>query len=78
MRVRTFVGFDNYVALFTDPNFISVLINNRSGSSSYPRRPSLVGLLVAILTDRLGKRRETVLQGDDLHARWRSAASRPP
>ena len=24
----TFVGFDNYVSLFTDPNFISVLINN--------------------------------------------------
>src|SRR6188768_2473753 len=24
----TFVGLDNYISLFTDPNFLSVLVNN--------------------------------------------------
>jgi alpha-glucoside transport system permease protein len=54
----TFVGFDNYVSLFTDPNFISVLINNALWVLVVPAATVLVGLLVAILTDRLGKRRE--------------------
>ncbi len=54
----TFVGFDNYLSLFTDPNFISVLINNALWVLVVPAATVLVGLLVAILTDRLGKRRE--------------------
>lgn len=54
----TFVGFDNYVSLFTDPNFFSVLVNNVLWVLVVPAATVLIGLLVAILTDRLGKRRE--------------------
>jgi len=48
-RVENYVGFDNYVALFTDPNFLSVLVNNflwvlvvscRCQSASWQRQPS--------------------------------------
>lgn len=54
----TFVGLENYISLFTDPNFISVLINNLLWVLVVPAATVLVGLLIAILTDRLGKRRE--------------------
>ena len=54
----TFVGLDNYISLFTDPNFISVLINNFLWVLVVPAASVLIGLLIAILTDRLGHRRE--------------------
>lgn len=54
----TFVGLDNYVSLFTDPNFLSVLINNLLWVLVVPAATVVIGLFVAVLTDRLGKRRE--------------------
>lgn len=54
----TFVGLDNYVSLFTDPNFLGVLLNNLLWVLIVPAATVLIGLAVAILTDRLGKRRE--------------------
>jgi alpha-glucoside transport system permease protein len=58
----TFVGFDNYISLFTDPNFLGVLLNNLLWVIVVPTSAVLVGLLVAILTDRLGKKRETAFK----------------
>jgi alpha-glucoside transport system permease protein len=58
----TFVGFDNYISLFTDPNFLGVLLNNLLWVIVVPASAVLVGLLVAILTDRLGKKRETTFK----------------
>ncbi len=55
----TFVGLDNYIDLFTDPNFLGVLLNNLLWVIVVPAAAVLIGLLVAILTDRLGKKRET-------------------
>ncbi|MGY4859246.1 carbohydrate ABC transporter permease [Cryobacterium sp. AP23] len=54
----TFVGLDNYISLFTDPNFLGVLLNNLLWVIVVPAGAVLIGLLVAILTDRLGQRRE--------------------
>jgi len=54
----TFVGLDNYISLFTDPNFLGVLLNNLLWVIVVPASAVLIGLLIAILTDRLGKRRE--------------------
>ncbi len=58
----TFVGLDNYISLFTDPNFLGVLLNNLLWVIVVPASAVLIGLLVAILTDRLGKKRETTFK----------------
>lgn len=58
----SFVGFANYVDLFTDPNFLGILLNNVLWVIVVPTGAVLIGLLVAILTDRLGKRRETTFK----------------
>jgi len=53
-----FVGLDNYISLFTDPNFLGVLLNNLLWVLVVPTATVLIGLMIAILTDRLGRRRE--------------------
>lgn len=58
----TFVGLDNYTALFTDPDFLTVLLNNVLWVLVVPAAAVVIGLLVAILTDRLGKKRETTVK----------------
>lgn len=57
-----FVGLDNYISLFTDSNFLGVLLNNLLWVLVVPAAAVLIGLLVAVLTDRLGKRRETTFK----------------
>ncbi|GAA1963032.1 sugar ABC transporter permease [Microbacterium deminutum] len=58
----TFVGFQNYVELFTTPSFLGVLLNNLLWVLVVPAATVVIGLLVAVLTDRLGKRRETTFK----------------
>jgi alpha-glucoside transport system permease protein len=58
----TFVGLDNYIDLFTDPNFLGVLFNNVLWVAVVPAATVVIGLLIAILTDRLGRRRETMFK----------------
>lgn len=58
----TFVGLDNYIQLFTDPDFLTVLLNNVLWVLVVPAAAVVIGLLVAILTDRLGKKRETTVK----------------
>ncbi|SIT87518.1 carbohydrate ABC transporter permease [Microbacterium sp. RU33B] len=58
----TFVGFDNYISLFTDAGFLGVLLNNVLWVLVVPAGSVLIGLMVAVLTDKLGKRRETAFK----------------
>jgi alpha-glucoside transport system permease protein len=58
----TFVGFQNYIELFTTPSFLGVLLNNLLWVLVVPAAAVVIGLLVAVLTDRLGKRRETTFK----------------
>ncbi len=58
----SFVGFQNYIDLFTSPSFLGVLLNNLLWVLVVPAASVLIGLLVAVLTDRLGKRRETTFK----------------
>jgi alpha-glucoside transport system permease protein len=58
----TFVGFQNYIELFTTPSFLGVLLNNLLWVLVVPAASVVIGLLVAVLTDRLGKRRETAFK----------------
>lgn len=58
----SFVGFANYASLFTDAGFLGVLLNNVLWVVVVPAGSVLVGLLVAVLTDKLGKRRETAFK----------------
>lgn len=58
----TFVGFQNYIELFTTPSFLGVLLNNLLWVLVVPAAAVIIGLLVAVLTDKLGKRRETTFK----------------
>jgi alpha-glucoside transport system permease protein len=58
----TFVGFQNYSELVTDPGFLGVLLNNLLWVLVVPAASVVIGLTVAILTDKLGKRRETAFK----------------
>ncbi|MEY4397122.1 MAG: Lactose transport system permease protein LacF [Actinomycetota bacterium] len=59
---KSFVGFDNYVDLFTDPAFIDVLINNFLWIAFVPAFTVAAGLLFATLTNNVGPRREKVFK----------------
>jgi alpha-glucoside transport system permease protein len=56
------VGFQNYAELFTTPSFLGVLLNNLLWVIVVPLGSVLIGLLVAVLTDRLGKARESAFK----------------
>jgi alpha-glucoside transport system permease protein len=61
-RVKEFVGFENYVTLFTDPNFISVLINNFLWILVVPAVTVAIGTAVATLTNQVGPTREKIFK----------------
>jgi alpha-glucoside transport system permease protein len=54
----SFVGLANYISLFTSQDFLGVLLNNLLWVIFVPALAVLAGLLVAILSDRVGPRRE--------------------
>ncbi|MBN9200078.1 MAG: sugar ABC transporter permease [Microbacterium sp. SCN 70-18] len=58
----TFVGLDNYIDLFTSSSFLGILLNNLLWVLVVPAGAVLIGLLVAVLTDKLGKKRETTFK----------------
>lgn len=58
----SFVGLQNYIQLFTSPDFLSVLLNNVLWVIFVPALAVLAGLLVAILADRVGPKREKTLK----------------
>lgn len=55
-----YVGLDNYVELFGDEDFRSALINNVLWIIIVPTLSVVVGLLVAVLADKLSARSESV------------------
>ncbi len=61
-RVENFVGFDNYIALFTDPNFLSVLLNNLLWVLVVPAITVAIGTAVATLTNQVGPTREKIFK----------------
>ena len=61
-RVENYVGFENYVALFTDPNFLSVLVNNFLWVLVVPAITVAIGTAVATLTNQVGPTREKIFK----------------
>jgi alpha-glucoside transport system permease protein len=55
-----FVGVDNYLALFSDAGFYSVLFNNLLWIVIVPTISVAIGLLVAVLADRLRPKAESI------------------
>lgn len=55
----TFVGLQNYIDLFTSQGFLGILLNNVLWVIVVPAASVVIGLVVAVLTDRLGKKRES-------------------
>ncbi|RKS89297.1 alpha-glucoside transport system permease protein [Microbacterium sp. AG790] len=58
----SFVGLDNYIDLFSSPSFLGTLVNNLLWVLVVPAVAVIVGLIVAALTDRLGRRRESTFK----------------
>ncbi len=61
-RVENYVGFDNYVALFTDPDFLSILLNNLLWVLVVPAITVAIGTAVATLTNQVGPNREKIFK----------------
>ncbi len=61
-RVENYVGFENYVSLFTDPNFLSVLVNNFLWVLVVPAITVAIGTAVATLTNQVGPTREKIFK----------------
>lgn len=59
-QLGEFVGLENYQRLFSNPNFISTLINNVLWIIVAPAFIVAMGLLVAVLFDKLGPTREKI------------------
>ena len=57
---REWVGLDNYSSVLTDPGTWSALINNALWVVFVPLGAVLIGLVVAVLADRLGTKGESV------------------
>lgn len=59
---KKFVGLENYTDLFTDPNFLQILLNNFLWVAFVPAATIGVGLLFASLTNHVGPKREKVFK----------------
>ncbi|MEK9578391.1 MAG: sugar ABC transporter permease, partial [Aquiluna sp.] len=56
------VGFQNYVELFTDPNFLGILLNNFLWILFVPAITVTIGTLVAQLSNNVGRKREKIFK----------------
>jgi len=61
-RANNFVGLDNYVSLFSDPRFLSVLLNNFLWVLVVPAITVAIGTAVATLTNQVGPTREKIFK----------------
>ena len=57
-RGEEFIGFANYTSLFTDPTFYQMILNTVLWLAVVPAMAVIIGLLVAVLADRVGPRAE--------------------
>lgn len=61
-RVTEFVGFENYEKLFTDPQFLGVLLNNFLWVLVVPAITVAIGTAVATLSNQVGPTREKIFK----------------
>ena len=61
-RVKAWVGFKNYVDLFTDERFLGILLNNFLWVLVVPAITVAIGTAVATLTNQVGPTRERVFK----------------
>lgn len=61
-RVQEFVGIENYVNLFTDPDFLGVLFNNFLWVLVVPAITVAIGTAVATLSNQVGPTREKIFK----------------
>lgn len=61
-RVNEWVGLENYVELFTDPGFLSVLLNNFLWVLVVPAITVAIGTAVATLSNQVGPTRERIFK----------------
>ena len=61
-RVKEFVGVENYVNLFTDPDFLGVLLNNFLWVLVVPAITVAIGTAVATLSNQVGPTREKIFK----------------
>jgi alpha-glucoside transport system permease protein len=61
-RATNFIGLENYVELFTDPRFLSVLLNNFLWVLVVPAITVAIGTAVATLTNQVGPTREKIFK----------------
>jgi alpha-glucoside transport system permease protein len=59
-NTTAYVGLDNYVSLFSSASFREALVNNLLWIIIVPALSVVVGLLVAVLADRLGSKSESI------------------
>ncbi len=55
-----FIGFANYTSLLTDPAFYDTILNTVLWLAVVPAMAVVIGLLVAVLADRVGPRTEKI------------------
>ncbi len=61
-RVKKWVGFKNYVDLFTDKRFLGILLNNFLWVLVVPAITVAIGTAVATLTNQVGPTRERIFK----------------
>lgn len=61
-NVKNFVGFDNYVKLFGDADFLSILFNNFLWLAIVPAVTIALGTLFATLSNNVGPTREKIFK----------------
>jgi alpha-glucoside transport system permease protein len=61
-RGDEFIGFENYIALFTDPRFLGILLNNFLWVLVVPAITVAIGTLVATLSNQVGPTREKIFK----------------
>ena len=59
---RKFVGFDNYIELFTSADFLGILLNNFLWIVFVPAITVGIGLMIATLTNQVGPTREKIFK----------------
>ena len=59
---KEFIGLQNYVDLFTSPEFLGILLNNFLWIAFVPAITVAIGLLVATLGNNVGPRREKIFK----------------
>jgi alpha-glucoside transport system permease protein len=61
-RAKEFIGFENYVTLFTDENFLGILLNNFLWVAFVPAITVGFGLVFANLANNVGPKREKIMK----------------